>query len=339
MIVVVKPEVQTGELQGILHSIESFGFTPHLLERPGRRVIGAMGKGGNGFGEESLRGLPGVEEVFRLSEPYELASRRTNPSGTRVRVGPDVEVGGERVVVMAGPCSIESEEQLLETAVAVRSAGATVLRGGAFKPRTSPYAFQGLEEEGLEILARVGRTLGMPTVTEVVNPQDVALVADYADLIQVGARNAQNFALLKRLGRAGKPVLLKRGMMTTLDEILMSAEYILAHGNSGIILCERGIRTFETSTRNTLDLSAVPVLKEKTHLPVVVDPSHATGHWGYVPQMAFAAVAAGADGLLIEVHRNPSEAACDGPQSLSPRHFEEMMGRTRRFAQAADRWV
>ncbi|NTU60293.1 MAG: 3-deoxy-7-phosphoheptulonate synthase, partial [Deltaproteobacteria bacterium] len=258
---------------------------------------------------------------------------------TRVRVGADVEVGGEQVVVMAGPCSVESEEQLLETAAAVQRAGATVLRGGAFKPRTSPYAFQGLEEEGLEILARVGRRLGMPTVTEVVNPQDVALVAAYADLIQVGARNAQNFALLKALGRAGKPVLLKRGMMTTLDEILMSAEYILAHGNAGIILCERGIRTFETSTRNTLDLSAVPVLREKTHLPVVVDPSHATGHSGYVPRMAFAAVAAGADGLLVEVHRNPAEAACDGPQSLTPAVFADMMAKTRRFAEAADRWV
>ncbi|GAB4265442.1 MAG: 3-deoxy-7-phosphoheptulonate synthase [Deferrisomatales bacterium] len=337
MIVVVKPEAQNGELRGILHLIESMGCTPHLLEHPGRRVVGVVGSRVNGDEAQRLRATPGVEEVVLVSEPYKLACRATQPAGTRVRVSPHVEVGGERVVVMAGPCSVESVDQLLETGVAVREAGATVLRGGAYKPRTSPYAFQGMEEKGLEILARVGRILAMPVVTEVVAPQDVPLVAAYVDVLQVGARNAQNFALLKALGRIGKPVLLKRGMMTTVDEILMSAEYILAHGNPHVILCERGIRTFETATRNTLDLSAVPVLQHKTHLPVVVDPSHATGHWGYVPRMAYAAVAAGADGLLVEVHRNPAEAACDGPQSLSPERFGEVMAKLGELTRVVDR--
>jgi 3-deoxy-7-phosphoheptulonate synthase len=342
VIVVVRPETPPQEVQEILHTIEELGFTAHMLRHRSRTVIGAMVSSAQvqeAAGGDVLRSLPGVAEVIRVKEPYQLASRRTNPAGTRVEIAPGVEVGGEQLVIMAGPCSVESEEQLLESALAVRAAGARVLRGGAYKPRTSPYDFQGLEQRGLEILARVGRALGMPVVTEVLTPEDVPLVAAYADLLQVGARNAQNFALLKALGKTRRPVLLKRGLMTKVEEILMSAEYILAHGNPRVVLCERGIRTFETATRATLDLSAIPVLQLKTHLPVVVDPSHAAGDAGYVPQLAFAAVAAGADGLLVEVHRNPAEAACDGPQSLEPSAFAQMMAKTRRFAEAAGRCV
>ncbi|MBI5441628.1 MAG: 3-deoxy-7-phosphoheptulonate synthase [Deltaproteobacteria bacterium] len=342
MIVVLQSPIVSGHMEAVLGAIEAYGLTPHLLEHPDRTVIGAVGgparpSASKDERAEALRNLPGVREVIEVSEPYQLASRSSNPEGSKVQVAPGVVVGGERVVTFAGPCSVESEDQLFETAVAVQELGAQLLRAGAYKPRSSPYAFQGLEERGLELLARVGQRLGMPVVTEVVNPQDIPLVAAYADVLQVGARNAQNFALLKCLGRAGKPVLLKRGMMTTVEEILMSAEYVLAHGNPRVILCERGIRTFETATRNTLDLSAVPVLQQKSHLPVIVDPSHATGLARYVPRMAFAAVAAGADGLLVEVHRNPGEAACDGPQSLSPGEFADMMAKVRRFAEAAGR--
>jgi 3-deoxy-7-phosphoheptulonate synthase len=238
---------------------------------------------------------------------------------------------------MAGPCSVEGEEQIIETALAVRDAGAQMLRGGAFKPRTSPYSFQGLEEEGLKLLAKAREASGLPFVTEVINPETVELVAEYADMLQIGARNAQNFALLKRVGQIRKPVLLKRGMSMTIQEFLMSAEYIMSEGNQSVILCERGIRTFETATRNTLDLSAIPVLREKTHLPIVADPSHGTGNYHYVAAMAFAAVAAGADGLMIEVHSDPEHASSDGPQSLKPAKFAKMMEKLKLFAEAADR--
>jgi 3-deoxy-7-phosphoheptulonate synthase len=236
---------------------------------------------------------------------------------------------------MAGPCSVESEEQILETAHAVKAAGATILRGGAYKPRTSPYSFQGMEEDGLKLLAMARAATGLPIVTEVVNPRDVELVAKYADIMQVGARNVQNFALLKMLGQLDKPVLLKRGMATTIQEYLMSAEYILAEGNRRVILCERGIRTFETATRNTLDISAIPVLREQTHLPVIIDPSHATGHASLVPSMCYASVAAGCDGLIVEVHPHPETAASDGPQSLRPADFQEMMVKLAEFAKVA----
>jgi 3-deoxy-7-phosphoheptulonate synthase len=238
---------------------------------------------------------------------------------------------------MAGPCSVEGEEQIIETAVAVRNAGAHMLRGGAYKPRTSPYSFQGLEEEGLQLLAKAREVSGLPFVTEVVNPETVDLVADYADMLQIGARNAQNFALLKKVGQIRKPVLLKRGMSMTIQEFLMSAEYIMSEGNQAVVLCERGIRTFETATRNTLDLSAIPVLKGKTHLPVIADPSHGTGNYHYVAAMAFAAVAAGADGLMIEVHSDPEHASSDGPQSLKPSKFAQMMQKLKLFAEAAER--
>jgi 3-deoxy-7-phosphoheptulonate synthase len=250
-----------------------------------------------------------------------------------------VTIGGPRVVVMAGPCSVESREQVLEVAFKVKAAGATILRGGAFKPRTSPYAFQGLEAEGLKILAEAKRETGLPVVTEVMEPDKVSLVAEYADILQIGARNVQNFSLLKRVAETRKPILLKRGMATSIQEWLLSAEYVLSGGNPDVILCERGIRTFETATRFTLDLNAVPVLKTLTHLPVVVDPSHGTGHWEYVEAMARAGVAAGADGLLVEVHPRPAEALSDGPQSLKPERFADLMQRLRRVAHAVDREV
>jgi 3-deoxy-7-phosphoheptulonate synthase len=248
-----------------------------------------------------------------------------------------VTIGGRKIVVMAGPCSVESREQVLEVAARVKAAGAAILRGGAFKPRTSPYAFQGMEEEGLKLLAEAKRETGLPVITEVMEPDKVEVVAEHADVLQIGARNVQNFSLLRRVAEARKPVLLKRGMSTTIQEWLLSAEYILSGGNPDVILCERGIRTFETSTRFTLDLNAVPVLKKLTHLPVVVDPSHGTGHWEYVQSMAMAGVAAGADGLLIEVHPKPEEALSDGPQSLKPERFAALMERVRKVAQALDR--
>ena len=254
-----------------------------------------------------------------------------------MEIKPGLEIGGNELIVMAGPCAVESEEQIVQTAHAVKRAGARILRGGAFKPRTSPYSFQGLEEEGLKLLAMARAETGLPIITEVVNPRDVELVARYADILQVGARNMQNFALLKMLGQLDKPIMLKRGMSATIQEFLMSAEYILAEGNRRVILCERGIRTFETATRNTLDISAVPVLKEQTHLPVVIDPSHATGHVSLVPSMCYAAVAAGCDGLIVEVHPDPEKAASDGPQSLRPAAFADMMIKLKLFADAADR--
>lgn len=263
--------------------------------------------------------------------PYRLASKLTRSAPTVVRVG-NATVGGEKFAVIAGPCSVEDEHQLVATATVVRDAGATMLRGGAFKPRSSPYSFQGLEEIGLKLLRRAKEVTGLPIVTEVMDSEDIPLVASYADVLQVGTRNSQNFSLLKKLGKIRKPILLKRGLMTTLEEFLMSAEYILASGNSQVILCERGIRTFETATRNTLDLSAIPVLKERTHLPVIVDPSHAVGHSRYVTPMARAAMAVGADGIMVEVHYKPEEALCDGDQSLDPEMFQQLMTELRSMA-------
>jgi 3-deoxy-7-phosphoheptulonate synthase len=265
-----------------------------------------------------------------------LASLETKKEKSCLRIG-DIVIGNGKLVVMAGPCSVENEEQLMEAAKSVKEAGASILRGGAFKPRTSPYAFQGLGEEGLKLLAEARARFGLAVVTEVINPQDVDLVASYADILQVGTRNAQNFSLLKEVGRVRKPVLLKRGMMTSIEEYLMSAEYVLSEGNLDVILCERGIRTFETATRNTLDLSAIPVLKEKTHLPIIVDPSHAAGNWKYVPSLSLAAIAAGADGLIIEVHPWPEKALSDGPQSLKPGRFLSLMEDIRQMARLLGR--
>jgi 3-deoxy-7-phosphoheptulonate synthase len=281
--------------------------------------------------------MHGVESVLPILQPYKLASKEVKKESSVIPITDKVAIGGKEIIVMAGPCSVESGEQIIETAIAVKEAGAQMLRGGAFKPRTSPYSFQGLEEEGLKLLAKAREVSGLPFVTEVVNPETVELVAEYADILQIGARNAQNFALLKKVGQTKRPVLLKRGMSMTIQEFLMSAEYIMSEGNQKVILCERGIRTFETATRNTLDLSAIPVLKEKTHLPVVADPSHGTGNYHYVAAMSFAAVAAGADGLMTEVHPDPEHASSDGPQSLKPKKFAALMEKLRLFAGAADR--
>ncbi len=339
MIIVMKQGVGKELLAEVKKRIRELGYKPHVIYGETRNVIGAIGDERGKTILQSLESMAGVEAVVPILKPYKLASREVRSEPSIFNLAPGLDIGGRKLVVMAGPCSVEGESQLLETARAVQAAGARVLRGGAFKPRTSPYAFQGMEAEGLKLLALARQKTGLPIITEVVNPKDLELVAGYADILQVGARNVQNFALLKLLGQQDKPVLLKRGMATTIQEFLMSAEYILAEGNQRVILCERGIRTFETATRNTLDLSAVPLLKELTHLPVVVDPSHATGHASLVPAMSYAAVAAGCDGLLIEVHNKPEQASCDGPQSLTPARFAETMTRLRTFAAAADREV
>ncbi len=337
MIIVMKQGASREELAEVKKNIRELGYKPHIIHGETRNVVGAVGDERGKMVLQSLESLPGVESVVPILKPYKLASREVKPEPSLFEIAPGLSVGGSEVLVMAGPCSVESEAQILETARAIKAAGAQVLRGGAFKPRTSPYSFQGMEEDGLKLLALAREVTGLPIVTEVVNPRDVELVARYADIMQVGARNIQNFALLKILGRLDKPILLKRGMATTIQEFLMSAEYILAEGNRRVMLCERGIRTFETATRNTLDISAVPVLKEQTHLPVVIDPSHATGHASLVPSMCYAAVAAGADALIVEVHPHPEKAASDGPQSLRPAEFAAMMLKLREFARVAGR--
>jgi 3-deoxy-7-phosphoheptulonate synthase len=324
------------DLQRVIHTIEELGYQSHVIRGTQRSVVGAVGDERGKARLQSLEALPGVESVVPILQPFKLAGREFKPTKTLVRVR-DVEIGGDRLPVVAGPCSVESEDQILETAKAVKEAGASILRGGAFKPRTSPYAFQGLGEEGLRLLAAAREETGLAIVTEVLKPEDVDLVAGTADMLQVGARNMQNFALLKRVGEARKPVLLKRGISSTIQEFLMAAEYILSEGNYDVVLCERGIRTFETATRFTLDLNAVPVIRKLSHLPVVVDPSHGTGHWEYVTSMAKAAVACGADGLMIEVHVRPEIAFSDGIQSLKPTLFRELMREIAPFVQAAGR--
>ncbi|HNT56847.1 MAG TPA: 3-deoxy-7-phosphoheptulonate synthase [Syntrophales bacterium] len=324
MIIVMKRSATDEQIDSVIRWIESVGYKAHPSRGVERTIIGAVG---DQRGKEQLRfleSMSGVEKTLPILKPYKLACREFREANTIVMVG-NVAVGGNGAVVMAGPCSVESEEQIMESAYIARKGGADILRGGAFKPRTSPYAFQGMEEEGLKILKQAGDSVGLPIVTEVMNTTDVDLVEEYADMIQIGARNVQNFALLKKVGKAKKPVLLKRGMMTTIEELLMSAEYILSSGNEKVVLCERGIRTFETATRNTLDISAVPVLKELTHLPVIVDPSHAAGHWKYVRSLARCALAVGADGIMVEVHPEPERAVSDGIQSLKPERFYQMM--------------
>ncbi len=336
MIIVLKSHSKDADVADVCRRIEAMGYRPHTIRGELRTVIGAVG---DDRGKDRLRALESlecVESVTPILQPFKLASREVRTESSTVAVD-GVVIGGARIVVMAGPCSVESREQLLEAARKVKAAGATVLRGGAFKPRTSPYAFQGLLEEGLKLLAEARKATGLPIVTEVMEPDKVELVAGHADILQIGARNVQNFSLLKRVAECGKPVLLKRGMATSVQEFLLSAEYVLSGGNPNVILCERGIRTFETSTRFTLDLNAVPVMKKLSHLPVVVDPSHGTGHWEYVEPMAKAALACGADGLLIEVHPRPEEALSDGPQSLKPERFARMMKSLRPVALAVDR--
>ncbi len=324
MNIMMKENATGSEIEHVIRWVESVGYKARLCHGPARTVVSAIGDDRHKDRLQAAEQLPGVERTVPIRKPYKLASREGREADTVIRVG-NVQIGGGTFVVMAGPCSVESHEQIMESAYAVMKGRAHILRGGAFKPRTSPYSFQGMEEEGLRLLKEARESLGLPFITEVMNTMDVDLVEEYADILQIGARNVQNFPLLKKVGRIRKPVLLKRGVMTTIEELLMSAEYILSSGNEEVMLCERGIRTFETATRNTLDISAVPVLKELTHLPVIVDPSHAAGHWRYVAPLAKAAVAVGADGILVEVHPQPEKAVSDGPQSLKPEKFYRLM--------------
>lgn len=312
------------QIEAVIKAVERMGFSAAPIPGSERTAIGVLGNKGY-VDDATVRDLPGVQEVIHVSKPYKLVSRDFHPKNTIVKVA-GLEIGtGRRPVVMAGPCAVESEDQIVKIARAVKSAGADMLRGGAFKPRTGPHTFQGLREEGLKLLALASRETGLPFVTEVMSPETVGLVAECAHLLQVGARNMQNFELLRELGKIRKPVLLKRGMSATIEEFLAAAEYILAEGNSSVILCERGIRTFETATRNTLDLAVVPLIKEVSHLPIVVDPSHATGRRSLVAPMVKASLVAGADGVMVEVHPDPEKALSDGPQSLTPAGFERLM--------------
>lgn len=337
MIIVMKTDATKHDREEVLKRIRELGYKPHVIHGTTRYVIGAIGDERGKLVLSSIESMHGVENVVPILKPYKLTSREVKKEQSIIKISDTVSIGGKMISVMAGPCAVESEGQIIETARAVKAAGANILRGGAFKPRTSPYAFQGMKEEGLKILAKAREATGLPIVTEVVNPETADLVAGYADILQIGTRNAQNFELLKKVGQLKTPVLLKRGMSMTIQELLMSAEYILSEGNQSVILCERGIRTFETATRNTLDLSAIPVLKSKTHLPVIVDPSHGTGNYKYVAPMAFAAIAAGADGLMIEVHPDPENATSDGPQSLTPKSFARMMEKLRLYAEVSER--
>jgi 3-deoxy-7-phosphoheptulonate synthase len=341
MIIITRPNVSDAEIDHIRERIESVGMRTHLSRGEHRTIIGCIGDESL-LDELPLRSLPGVESVTPILKPYKLASREFAVDRTVVRVGGRNGVatfGGPTITVIAGPCSVESREMLLQTAHEVRAAGATMLRGGAFKPRTSPYAFQGLGAEALRLLADVRNETGLPVVTEVMDTRQVDLVAEHADMLQVGARNMQNFALLAELGHVRRPILLKRGLSATIKELLMAAEYIMANGNHDIVLCERGIRTYETATRNTLDIAAIPVLKRETHLPVIVDPSHAGGDASLVAPLAFAAIAAGADGLIVEVHPDPENALSDGDQSLAPPAFATMMQQLEAFAAATGRSI
>ncbi len=336
MIIVMVPDATPEQVEKVEDTIRELGYTPHEIVGVERKVIGAVGDERGKDRLQSIETMGGVESVFPILKPYKLASREVKSTPSVIRVG-EVDIGGPAIAIIAGPCSVESKEQICTTANLVKDAGANFLRGGAYKPRTSPYSFQGLEEDGLKLLASAKEASGLPIVTEVMNPREIDLVAKYADVIQVGARNMQNFSLLKELGKIDKPILLKRGMMNTIKEFLMSAEYILSEGNHRVILCERGIRTFETATRNTLDISCIPVLKKETHLPIIIDPSHATGHWDMVESMSRASIAAGADGLIIEVHPDPVKAFSDGPQSLKPAKFARLMENLRPFAELMGR--
>ncbi len=337
MIIVLRPDASEEQIDHIVKKLKGLGLQAHISKGTERTVIGAIG-------DESvlrtlpLEAVPGVESVHQILKPYKLASREFKKENSVIKVG-NAEIGAKKIAVMAGPCAVENRTLMISIAEEVKKAGANFVRGGAFKPRTSPYTFQGLGEEGLKYLAEARERTGLPVVTEVMDPRDMDVIVKYVDMVQIGARNMQNFRLLKEVGAYHKPVLLKRGLSATIKEWLMSAEYIMAEGNHGVILCERGIRTYETATRNTLDLSAVPVLKQLTHLPVVVDPSHAVGKWDLVAPMAKAAVAAGADGLIIEVHPNPEEALSDGEQSLKPNVFRQLMEDLRPIAKAVGREI
>ncbi|MFH1846075.1 MAG: 3-deoxy-7-phosphoheptulonate synthase [Candidatus Omnitrophota bacterium] len=338
MIIVLKPAVTKNEIGHIVEKIKNMGLKPWVSEGVERSIIGVIGEE-DAVRNLPLQGVPGVEKVMTILKPYKLASRDYKPVPSKVKIGKGLSVGGKNIIVMAGPCSVENRQMLLKTAQAVKKAGATVLRGGAFKPRSSPYSFQGLGEEGLKYLAEARDKTGLLIVTELMDIRAFDTILRYTDIIQIGARNMQNFDLLKEVGKTRRPVLLKRGMANTIKEFLMSAEYILAFGNPNVILCERGIRTFEDFTRFTLDLNAVPAIKSVSHLPVIVDPSHGTGRWNMVSTMACASIAAGADGLMIEVHPNPEDAFSDGDQSLLPKKFKRLMNDAQKIAKAVGRTI
>ena len=337
MIIVMRASASVKEIEHVTSRIDELGFQVHLSQGAERTIIGVIGDE-RPLDRAMFEVMEGVERTVSILPPYKLASREWRPEGSVITVG-NASIGGPRLAMMAGPCSVESRSQLLEIAYAVKEAGATFLRGGAFKPRSSPYTFQGLGVEGLEILAEAREATGLPIVTEVMAPDKVELVAEYADVLQIGARNMQNYPLLQAVGKTRVPVLLKRGMMSTIEELLMSAEYILAGGNYDVMLCERGIRTFETYTRNTTDINAIPALKHLSHLPVIGDPSHSTGKWPLVVPVARAMVAAGADGLIVEVHGDPEHALSDGAQSLKPERFAALVHEARRIAEAVGRMV
>ena len=327
MIIIMKPNASMESIQNIVSFVQSQGLETHLSHGHEVTIIGVVGNK-NALADKNLEIKEGVDRIVSVTESYKLANKKFHPEPTVVKVG-NTEIGGNRLVIMSGPCAVESADQVLETAIAIKKAGAQILRGGAYKPRTSPYSFQGMEEDGLRLMKEAKDATGLPVVCEVTSQSAVEAAVKYVDMLQIGARNMQNFYLLKEVGKSGLPVLLKRGLSATFDEWLNAAEYILAEGNPNVVLCERGIRTFETATRNTLDLAAVPVIRKKSHLPIIVDPSHATGVKDYVKPMAFAAVAAGADGLMIETHPCPEKALSDGPQSLTFPQFEELCNELR----------
>ena len=339
-IIVLKPEISDEQIEKLVKKLEAKGLKPHVSKGTERTIIGVIGDTSKVTEDEenAIRAIPWVEDVVRILKPYKLASRDFKKANTVIQVD-ELQIGGKKVHVAAGPCAVENRVTLLDIAEKIKAAGATFLRGGAFKPRTSPYSFQGLGIEGLKYLKEAKERTGLPVISEIMDPRDVDVMIDYVDILQIGTRNMQNFKLLMEVGSVDKPVLLKRGMSATIKELLMAAEYILSRGNEKVILCERGIRTFETATRNTLDLSAVPLLKSLSHLPVAVDPSHGVGKRDLVEPMAVAAVAAGADMLLIEVHTNPEEALSDGEQSLTPEQFKDMMEKISAVAKAVGREV
>ncbi len=330
MIIVMKPQAKKESIERIKNLIESKGLDAHISTGKEVTIIGVVGDKSK-LRDQNLEIYDDVDKIVSVTESYKLANRKFHPEPSKVKVG-NVVIGGDELVIMSGPCAVESQEQLMQTAIAIKKAGAQILRGGAYKPRTSPYAFQGLEEEGLKYMKEAREATGLPVICEVTSLNAIEAAVKYVDMLQIGARNMQNFYLLKEAGKSGLPVLLKRGLAATIDEWLNASEYIIAEGNPNVVLCERGIRTFETATRNTLDISAVPVIKEKSHLPIIVDPSHATGVRAYVKPLAMSAVAVGADGLMIETHPNPSCALSDGPQSLTFEQFEALTGDLRPLA-------
>ncbi len=338
MIIVMKKGAKDDCIKKVVEALENEGYKPHTIYGVERTVVAAVGDERKKVDVmEKLKAFEGVENVIPILKPYKLASKEAKPEKTKIKIKDDLYIGGDEITIIAGPCSVEGEEITVEIAKEVKKAGAHILRGGAFKPRTSPYSFQGFGIEGLKILARAGKEAGTPVISEILDKHDLPFFIEYVDIIQVGARNMQNFALLKELSKINKPILLKRGMCATIDEWLFAAEYLLSGGNENVILCERGIRTFETSTRNTLDLNAIPVLRDRTHLPVIVDPSHGTGHWDYVIPMAKAGIAAGADGIMVEVHPEPEKALSDGPQSLKYERFRQLIEELKPVAEAVGR--